>query len=202
MQVTLHPAPPLLTQIKASLGIGKALRAMGLTEVAPLRGASLGNVALDLALRAVPLARDERCGKALCRWVNAIYGITHRHEQLNEATHELLPHLFGAGNLTGIEHGRKIFQRRAVYANDGSDAYLAHPERLRLPLLLVHGERNGIFHPEGSLRTLRWLQAANDPSLYERVVIPGYAHLDGLIGRSAWRDVYPTVSAHLDRFNC
>lgn len=201
MQVTLHPVPPLLTQIKSSLGIGHLLRAIGMTEVAPLRGTTLGNVALDLALRAVPLSRDERCGKAVCRWINAIYGITHRHEQLNDATHDLLDQLFGAGNLTGIEHGRKIFQRRAVYADDGSNAYLAHPERLRLPLMLLHGARNPLFHPEGSLRTLRWLQAANDPSLYQRVVVPDYGHLDAVIGRNASRDVFPIVSQHLDRFN-
>ena len=49
----------------------------------------------------------------------------------------------------------------------------AHPERLRLPILLVQGEQNHIFRPEGTLRTLRWLQAANDPSLYERVRAAG-----------------------------
>ncbi|HEX2156867.1 MAG TPA: hypothetical protein VHS79_07775, partial [Actinomycetes bacterium] len=58
-----------------------------------------------------------------------------------------------------------------------------------------------IFHPEGSLRTLRWLQQANDPSLYERVVLPDYAHLDALIGRNAARDVFPVITGHLQRFN-
>jgi cholesterol oxidase len=72
---------------------------------------------------------------------------------------------------------------------------------MRLPILLVQGERNYIFHPEGSLRTLRWLQDANDPGLYERVVLPGYAHLDALVGRDAASDVFPAVSSHLDRFN-
>jgi cholesterol oxidase len=33
------------------------------------------------------------------------------------------------------------------------------------------------------------------------VVLPGYAHLDALIGRDAWRDVYPVISGHLDRRN-
>jgi cholesterol oxidase len=86
-------------------------------------------------------------------------------------------------------------------AADGGDSYVSQPERLRLPILLVQGQRNYIFRPDGSLRTLRWLQEANDPALYERVVLPGYAHLDALIGRDAPTDVFPVVSGHLDRFN-
>jgi cholesterol oxidase len=51
------------------------------------------------------------------------------------------------------------------------------------------------------MRTLRWLQSNNEPTLYERVALPGYAHLDALIGRDAATDVFPRVSEHLDRFN-
>jgi hypothetical protein len=32
-------------------------------------------------------------------------------------------------------------------------------------------------------------------------VLPGYAHLDALIGRDAPTDVFPMVSGHLDRYN-
>ena len=32
-------------------------------------------------------------------------------------------------------------------------------------------------------------------------MLPGYAHLDALIGRNAARDVFPTLTRHLDRFN-
>ena len=45
------------------------------------------------------------------------------------------------------------------------------------------------------MRTLRWLQTANEPSLYERVVLPGYAHLDALIGRDAATRRLPRRSA-------
>jgi cholesterol oxidase len=92
-------------------------------------------------------------------------------------------------------------QRRLIVDAQGREAYTRHPERLRLPILFVQGERNYIFHPEGSVRTLRWLQTANEPSLYERLVLPDYAHLDALIGRDAADDVFPHLSGHLDRFN-
>jgi len=201
LHVTLHPVTSMLNQVKMAVDVGGILDKLGFKTVSPLRGTTVVNTALDLALRAVPLNHDERCGKSICRWVNAIFGSTHRHEQLNDATHELMDRLFGVADLAAMDHIAEIVQRRAAVDASGADVYLSHPERMRLPLLLLHGERNAIFHPEGSLRTLRWLQANNDPSLYERVVIPGYAHLDTLIGRDAAVDVFPVIGDHLDRFN-
>ena len=201
MQFTLHTASSLLNQTKAALRIPKIAAALGLQRVQPLRGPTVPNSVLDTLLRVVPIASDERCGKAVCRWVNAMYGCTHRHEQLDDATHDLLDELFGVGNLATFQHFADVTQRRGVLDAAGADVYRAHPERLGLPLLLVQGAHNQIFHPEGSLRTLRWLQQANDPKLYERLVLPDYAHLDALIGRNAARDVFPLLSAHLDRFN-
>jgi cholesterol oxidase len=202
MQFTLHPVTSYLNHLKAELGVGHLLGRVGLEKVAPFRGEpSALTTLLDLGLRGIPLAADERCGKAVCRWVNAIYGPTHAHAQLDEATHDRLDDMFGVGNLESLNHlGLMMKARLAVDAAD-RPAYTSRPERLRLPILLVQGEENGIFHPEGSLRTLRWLQAANEPSLYERVVLPGYAHLDALIGRDAPTDVFPLVSGHLDRFS-
>jgi cholesterol oxidase len=201
MQFTLHPVTSLLNRTKAALGVGTLLGRLGLERVAPFTGGSVLRKLLDVGLRALPMPIGERCAKPVCRWINAIYGCTHTHDQLNDATHEQLDNMFGVGNLRALDHMAVIMKARTVLAADGTDAYVSHPERLRLPLLLVQGERNYIFRPEGSLRTLRWLQAANDPSLYERVVLPGYAHLDALVGRDAATDVFPLVSSHLDRFN-
>lgn len=201
MQFTLHPVTSYLNQVKAALHVGETLRALGVRFVAPLTGSSPGNTLADLALRFVPMPRRERCGKAVCHWINAIYGCTHAHGQLDDATHDELDEMFHVGNVKALNHMGRMMTARAAVAGDGSSPYLAHPARLRLPILLVQGERNYIFRPRGSLRTLRWLQAANDPSLYDRVVLPGYAHLDALIGRDAERDVFPGIAAHLDRFN-
>jgi len=147
------------------------------------------------------MPRAERCGKAICRWINAIYGCTHTHEQLNDATHEELDNMFGVGNLSALRHMAAIMQHRLAVDAAGGDVYTRHPERFRLPILLVQGERNHIFKPAGTMRTLRWLQSANEPSLYERRVLPGYAHLDALVGRNAADEVFPAITEHLDRFN-
>ncbi len=201
MQFTLHPATSYLNQVKAAAKVDKVMGRIGLSKVAPLSGVTVPDTALDLILRGLPMPRAERCGKALCRWINAIYGCTHTHDQLNDATHDALDQMFGVGNLAALGHMGTIMQRRLAVDRDGNEAYTRHPERLRLPILLVQGEKNYIFRPPGSMRTLRWLQAANEPSLYERVVLPGYAHLDALVGRNAATEVFPLLSDHLDRFN-
>jgi cholesterol oxidase len=201
MQFPLHPETSMLNRAKAALGVGSMLGELGLNRVAPFTGGSVVKKLLDLGLRAVPMPAGERCSKPVCRWINAIYGCTHTHEQLDDATHARLDNMFGVGNLRALDHMAVIMKARKVLAADGADSYVSHPERLRLPILLVQGESNYIFRPEGSLRTLRWLQEANDPALYERVVLPGYAHLDALIGRDAHVDVFPVVSGHLDRYN-
>jgi len=201
MQFPLHPETSVLNRAKAVLGVGSMLGELGLNRVAPFTGGSVVKKLLDLGLRAVPMPAGERCSKPVCRWINAIYGCTHTHEQLDDATHARLDNMFGVGNLRALDHMAVIMKARKVLAADGADSYVSHPERLRLPILLVQGESNYIFRPEGSLRTLRWLQEANDPALYERVVLPGYAHLDALVGRDAHVDVFPVVSGHLDRYN-
>jgi cholesterol oxidase len=201
MQFPLHPATSYLNQVKSALKVDRALKWLGQHKVAPLTRVDVPNTALDLALRAVPMPRSERCDKALCRWINAIYGCTHTHAQLDDATHDHLDDMFGVGNLAAFGHMSLIMQRRLAVDEAGRATYTSHPERMRLPILLVQGEENYIFHPEGSMRTLRWLQSNNEPTLYERAVLPGYAHLDALIGRDAATDVFPRISEHLDRFN-
>jgi cholesterol oxidase len=201
MQFTLDMVSSLFNQVKAALGVGKALDTLSVRRLAPFRKATVATTTLDLLLRAVPMPRDERCGKAVCRWLNAIFGCTHRHEQLSDATHDQLDEMFGVGSLTALEHLATMARRQAAVDHEGADVYRPHVERLRLPILLVQGDHNRIFHHEGSLRTLRRLQEANGTALYERVVLPGYAHLDALIGRNAARDVFPILSDHLDRYN-
>jgi cholesterol oxidase len=199
MQSTLHITSSRLNQAKLALRVDRLLAMLGLRNVAPLRGGTATDAAVYLLLRAVPVPAGERCGKPVCHWVNAIYGCTHRHAQLDEATHDRIADLFGVGDLAALSHIARMARSGTAIDADGADLYLAHPERLRLPILLIQGEHNSIFRPQGSLRTLRWLSAANGPGLCERVLLPDYAHLDAVIGRDAWRDVYPLISDHLDR---
>jgi cholesterol oxidase len=195
-QFTLHPVSSSLNRLKTTLHVGEVLGGLGLRLVRPERFTVPG-VALDGALRALPMRSRERCGLAVCRWINGIFGCTHRHEQLNQETHLALNEWFGVGNTTSLVHLSKIMRRGLAVDRTDHDTYTRHPERLRIPIRILQGTDNYIFLPDGSARTLRWLRGANDPGLYDRQMLQGYAHLDAIVGRDAARDVYPLISEHL-----
>jgi cholesterol oxidase len=191
--------PSALVRFKNALKVGHILDGLGFERVFPPQRRTLLTQALDAVMRAIPMAADERCGLALCRWINAIYGLTHTHAQLNDATHLALHRMFDVGNLSALRHIALIMKYGHVVDHQGRNTYMPHAGRVKQPLLLLQGERNYIFLPKGSQDTARWLRKHNGPHLYERRLLRGYAHLDGLIGRNAHEDVYPGIVDFLER---
>ncbi len=191
--------PSALVRLKNALKVGHLLDGLGFERVFPPKRRTLLTQTLDAVMRAIPMAREEKCGLALCRWVNAIYGLTHTHAQLNDATHLALHRMFDVGNLTALRHIALIMKHGHVVDHLGDNTYMPHASRVKQPLLLLQGERNYIFLPKGSQDTARWLRKSNGPNLYERKLLRGYAHLDGLLGRNAHEDVYPEIVEFLDR---
>ncbi|HXT94001.1 MAG TPA: hypothetical protein VN714_32625, partial [Trebonia sp.] len=86
-QFTLHPTSSVFNMVKAQLHTADVFAALGTDSLAPDNRLSMRDEMLDIALRALPMPAEERCSQAVCRWINAVYGCTHRHAQLNEATH-------------------------------------------------------------------------------------------------------------------
>ena len=200
-QVTTHPVMTSFGRAKTTVRTGQILQGLGFRTIEPDAEPTMPDRALDLLLRLAPIQRDERCSSAVCRWIFAFYGPTHRHAQLNQATHDDLGRLFGVADLDALNHISRMIRAGAAVDRDGNDVYLPHVERLNFPILFLAGDQNRIFLPETSARTYAWLRAANGTELYERLVLKGYAHLDGFIGRDAARDVYPKILSHLDTHN-
>jgi cholesterol oxidase len=200
-QFSLHPMTSKLKVLEADLHVGNLLEAVNQQLLHPDTQRTAGNVVLDLALHAVPLPPGEACELPVCRWINAIFGLTHRHEQLDDPTHKALPDMFGVANIRCLEHLGLMMQKgRAVDAH-GRDRYLQRPDLLRdVPIHFLAGERNYIFHPEGTEKTVEWLRRSNGPENYTLRVLPEYAHLDALIGRDVAYDVFPEIIDHLDRY--
>ncbi len=198
-QFTTQPDTSWFNLLKAHLGVSRLLQLTGTRYVQPPVRRGLGSYALDLVLRAVPMAREERCGLAVCRWINAVYGLTHRHAQLDDATHSALIEAFGVGELDAFGHIAVIMRNHRALDDKKRDVYLPYPSRLNIPIHFLVGARNYIFFPSGSDRTIQWLKANNGSANYTYSFLPEYAHLDGMIGRDAARDVYPKILAHLHR---
>jgi len=198
-QVTLHPVVPAFGRFKARIHLSDLLEDLGARTISPDLRLNLRSRALDLLLHLNPLLKGERCHNPVCRWAFGYYGPTHRHAQLNKATHDSMADLFGVGSLHALHQVSLIVRRNQVVDHEGGDTYLPHVERLALPITFLAGRRNGIFLPDTSRRTLRWLQEHNDPDLYERILLPDYAHLDAIIGKAAHREVFPKLLDAIER---
>ncbi len=198
-QFPLHPATSVFNQVKSRLHTRGAFRGLGVGGMSPDIRRSPPDELLDLGLRTLPMPAEEHCGQAVCRWINAIYGCTHRHAQLNDATHRALNEMFGFGNIDSLQHLSLMMRRGLAVTHTGGMDYFEHPERIAgTRLLLLQGSQNYIFHPVGSLKTLRWLRDSNPGGDYQREVLQGYAHLDAIVGTRAAADVYPRIVNFLD----
>jgi cholesterol oxidase len=200
-QYSLFPYASALNLAKNYLHVGEIMDLAGITTVAPTTSQSLKNVAVDLALRPIPIPRGERCGLSVCRWINTIYGLTHTHSQFNDATHDEIGDIFGVGNLASLRHiGQTMIHHRLV-GPQGEDVYLTDEKirNLSMPIHFLSGELNYIFRPKGIQKTIEYLSDKNPKGDYTADFLPTYAHLDTMIGRNAARDVYPLIVNQLKR---
>jgi cholesterol oxidase len=198
-QFPMHPSTSVFNQVKSRLHTAGAFHRLGVGGLAPDVHPALPDELVDITLRTLPMPAEERCGQAVCRWINAIYGCTHRHAQLNDATHRALNEMFGFGNIDSLQHLSLMMRRGLAVTHTGGMDYFEHPERVAgTSLLLLQGSQNYIFHPLGTLKTLRWLSDRNPQGDYQREVLHGYAHLDAIVGTRAATDVYPLITNFLD----
>ncbi len=203
-QVGAHPVGTSIMRLKAGLRLPNLLRRAGVRSMTTdahddeSRAARL----LDLALRLYPVARSERCDSAVCRRLAFIYGDAIRHAAVDDVTHDALHELFGVTNLTMMEHLARCAVEERIVAADGSDAYLPHVERARLPMTFISGAHNGVWVPESTARDVAWLRRELDPDLVTRVLLPDHGHQDTFMGARAARDAFPAVVAHLERAGC
>ena len=201
-QLTLNPRAGALNQLRAGIFAADLISAVGVdvlsTEIDD--DPSWLERLYDKALAFYPEG-DEPCDRPFCRRVAFMFGESYEHDQLNEATHDHIDEAFGDANMTTLRHVTKIIREGHAVSMDGDHDYLEDVGNLRLPIAFIHGERNRLFLPEGSAITYELLRESNGPELYTRHVIPAYAHMDCFIGKDAARDVYPVVTAELDRWN-
>lgn len=201
-QLTLHPRCRPVNTMRAGLYMANVLSALGVETLTTTTkpDAKWTEKLYDAALRLYP-AGKEYCANPFCRRMMFMYGEVFDHDQLNHATHEAIHEAFGVANLTTFKQITQALRAGHIVDANGEDVYLANAHRLRLPIAFIHGENNRLFLPEGSERTFEFLKEKNGPEYYVRHVIKGYAHMDCFIGKNAARDVYPVVTAELDRHN-
>ncbi|KAK4239136.1 cholesterol oxidase [Achaetomium macrosporum] len=159
--------------------------------------------ALNQLLRLYPQARREMCNNAACHRTSLVFGRCWNHANLNEATHRQIDRFFGGVNMRLLNLLMKMGFDGHAMTNAPAYDRLTTPEnidRLRgIPIMLWVGGDNAVLSPEATERTYETLCDMFEDGEYKRRVVPGYGHLDGWMGRNAWKDVYPFVREEVDR---
>jgi cholesterol oxidase len=149
---------------------------------------------------AYPFRHDNRTPNVTSRRITALYGQLYELGQLNQATLDAMPEMFGKANISAFRQLARIARAGHVVRADGSDTLVtdANLRRFAIPTLFVHGALNRAFSPSGTVKTREALSRANGAGLYERVEIAETGHIDCIFGKNAARDVYPAIVRHLE----
>ena len=122
-QVTVHPRSTWFNTFKVRIGLGPILEKMS-PILEPEEERTLWNVIYDVILRIAPTPRGEGCGNAVCQWITAYFGLTHRHWQLDDDTHNDLGRLFGVSGVYPLRHIGNMVAAGKSLDHDGKDVYV------------------------------------------------------------------------------
>ena len=200
LQLATDMAVPRLGRVTRGFAARARRAGRGTSIEASLERADrIGDRLADSLLRLQPLQKEERCTSRACRRATFVYGLLYEHEQLNRATHDAVHELVGLPSPSLMRHLLRIARTGSLVSADGEDVYLPNLDRLAFPIAFLHGAENEVFLPRGTETTYDRLRARFGKELYSYHPIPGYGHVDCLIGRNAVLDVYPLVLAQLER---
>ncbi|MEU2339775.1 hypothetical protein ABZ608_40620 [Streptomyces sp. NPDC013172] len=158
--------------------------------------------------RLISLAHQE-CDNAACHMISFMWGsgwpALYSHEKLDPVTHDRIADLLGPSGLGYLRHVRKMVQAGHAVKYDPRDPrqaslpddYLTDAVQIDTPILFLAGDQNHVFG-DSNVICHREL-SRNAPDRHELAVLPGYGHLDPIIGKDADREVFPRVLDFLRR---
>ncbi|KAG0223842.1 hypothetical protein B0O80DRAFT_502209 [Mortierella sp. GBAus27b] len=177
----------------------------------PLRKSTLLDRAIDNVLRFMPMPQQEYCNNAVCHRSSFCFGLLWEHDKLNKNLHDNLDEIMGSINIESLRGLVMNWTKKQTLTNL-EDKDVVTEENLKrafenVPVLLIHGAKNQVFIPEGTVKSIEQLRnllpmtnmAYDYKSMYRRELIPGYGHLDCILGDKAYKDVYPFILEHLER---
>ena len=141
----------------------------------------------------------ESCDSPTCHRLTFMFGPLYQHANLNEATHDAQVEMFQIANLKTYEQLGAMVRSGKLLDADDNDVYMAHMNKLNMPITFIHGEKNQVFLPSSTLETFNKLVALHGNKNYNRVVIENYGHNDCMYGKNADVDVFPHILNHLEK---
>ncbi|MCC5580506.1 alpha/beta hydrolase [Microtetraspora sp. AC03309] len=213
---SVGPIPRVHPWARLKLRLGPALleHAVGLSCLDPRFADAPPLSRRRLLAGAISLAHPE-CREPACHMQSFMWGsgrpAMYRHGNLHPETHvhERLADLNGASGLHYYRHVAAMVTAGRVVRHDPGDPrhaglpgdYLAHhlanPGRVTTPILFLTGDHNDVF-TDSNIVAHRILERAA-PGRHELEILPGYGHIDPMIGKNAHVDVFPRILDFLKR---
>ena len=150
------------------------------------------------AFRIRHLRDKEGCDSPVCHRLTYMYGLLFHHQNINAGTHAALHEMFGAASVEIFEQLQRWERTGHLVDAAGADVYMPHLDRLAIPMSFIHGADDRCVLVAGTEATVAELRERNGAELYRLDVVPGYGHLDCLIGKYVLRDVFPLIVQQLD----
>lgn len=194
-QVAMHLEADPLGKVKQWTHVSSLLNAHEIIHQQPAEVThSLADLAISSLAPILPhVPGSESCGNPVCARHLATFGGLLNHERVNDATHALMGPLIPEVVVGFLKAVAPIVYRIDLLEADD----LVHLDRFKVPITFVSGEHNHMFVPSGTEKSFNLLCQANGAALYQRKLIPGYGHLDCLVGENAATDVFPVFAEAL-----
>jgi cholesterol oxidase len=151
----------------------------------------------DEAYRIRHLRDKEGCNSPVCHRLTYMYGLLFHHDNVNAGTHAALHELFGPASVEMFEELQTWERNGHLVDATGAETYMTHLDRLAIPMTFIHGADDRCVLPAGTEATVAELKQANGDELYELHVVPGYGHVDCLVGKNVMHDIYPLILERL-----
>lgn len=134
------------------------------------------------------------------RWTSRLARLV-RGGKTPESILDRLGDLLGHTNLTTFEQTVHYAFLERLTDCDATNIYISDENirnRFNFPVYFLHGEKNDVFDPKTTERSAKLLRdVLGEKHRVKHKVIPGYGHLDPLVGNKAHLDVFPLISAFL-----
>lgn len=173
----------------------------------PQWGLHAPSVISKLVAAMVEFAHHE-CNNPVCKGVSFTYGTGFpalwSHENLNDATHEWIKQEFAQCPLTFFEQMAHCVEAGHLVSVDGFHElptdFVAQEPATTARFAFFAGVNNRCFLAESQQRTFDFFESWRK-GYHSLHMIPNYGHLDIFFGKNAAREVFPLISAELDRPN-
>lgn len=206
--VSLTPRIPRWARVKLGLSQPVLEYFLGFPALDPYFGEAPPFTRGWMLSRVVSLFHHE-CDVRACHMQSFMWGsgkpAMYRHENLLPVTHERMADLCGASGMHYFRHVNKMAKACHVVRFDPNDRrltrlpadYMTNLDKITTPILFLAGDHNRVFTDSNVF--CHELLSKAVPDLHELAILPGYGHLDPIVGKNAHKDVFPKIVAFLKK---